>query len=197
MAQSNSNESNVRGIPSFWQNHTVDPPIPWEEWSDLFQLAIIAKENIDIENLLNPSERYHPLPPTLENPPENESDAQKPSRTERKIREQKKFDDEEMASIKSETKKFNGMRLEEADKNFRSILYLALGNEGKKIFGRKFTRAKALQISFKEFWENFSVAFVRKTNITFRKTQAIKQKTERQRIIRTILGGTCRNAKKM
>ena len=51
MAQS-SNESNVRGIPPFWQNHTVDPPIPWEDWSDLFQLAIIAKENIDIENLL-------------------------------------------------------------------------------------------------------------------------------------------------
>ena len=113
MAQSNSNESNVRGIPSFWQNHTVDPPIPWEEWSDLFQLAIIAKENIDIENLLNPTERYHPPPPTLENPPENESDAQKTSRIERNIQEQKRFDDEE---IKLETKKFNGMRLEEADK---------------------------------------------------------------------------------
>ena len=77
MAQSDSNEPNVRSIPSLWQNHTVDPPIPWEEWSDLFQLAIIAKENIDIENLLNLTERYHPLPPTLENPPENESDSQK------------------------------------------------------------------------------------------------------------------------
>ena len=41
MAQSN-NESNVRGIPPFWQNHTVDPPIPWEDWSNLFHLAIIA-----------------------------------------------------------------------------------------------------------------------------------------------------------
>ena len=151
MAQSNSNESNVRGIPSFWQNHTVDPPITWEEWSDLFQLAIIAKENIDIENLLNPTERYHSPPPTLENRPENESDAQKTSRIERNIQEQKRFDDEEMASIKSETKKFNGMRLEEADKKLRSILYLALGNEGKKIFGQKFTRVKDLQISFKEF----------------------------------------------
>ena len=47
MVQSN-NESNVRGIPQIWQNHTVDPPIPWEDWSDLFHLAIIAKENIDI-----------------------------------------------------------------------------------------------------------------------------------------------------
>ena len=76
-------------------------------------VAIIANENIDIENLLNLSERYHPFPPTLENPPENESDAQKTSRIERNIREQKRFDDEEMASIKSETKKFNGMRFEE------------------------------------------------------------------------------------
>ena len=90
MAQSNSNESNVRGILSFWQNHTVDPPIPWEEWSDLFQLAIIAKENIDIENFLSPTEPYHPLPPTLENPPESESDSQKTSRFERNIREQKR-----------------------------------------------------------------------------------------------------------
>ena len=132
MAQSNSNESNVRGILSFWQNHTVDPPIPWEEWSDLFQLAIIAKENIDIENLLNPLERYHPLPPTLENPPENESDAQKTSRIERNIREQKRFDDEEMASIKSETKKFNGMRLEEADKKLRSIHTLSSPRKRRK-----------------------------------------------------------------
>ena len=105
MAQSNSNESNVRGIPSFWRNHTVDPPIHWEEWSDLFQQAIIAKENIDIENLLNPTERCHPLPPTLE----NETDSQKTSRLERHIREQKRYDDEEIVSIKSETKKFNGM----------------------------------------------------------------------------------------
>ena len=188
MAQSNSNESNVRGIPSFWQNHTVDPPIPWEEWSDLFQPAIIAKENIDIENLLNATERYRPPPPTLENPPENESDAQKTSRIERNIREQKRFGDEEMASIKSETKKFNGMRLEEADKKLRSILYLALGNEGKKKFGQKFTRVKVLQISFN---------FCEKNKHNLRKTQTLKQKTEGQRIIRIILGGTGRNGKTM
>ena len=109
MAQS-SNESNVRGIPPFWQNHTVDPPTPWEDWSDLFQLAIIAKENIDIENLLNPSERQHPLPPNLENPPDGETDAQRRLRLERNIQEQRRYDEEETASIKTETKKFNGMR---------------------------------------------------------------------------------------
>ena len=129
MAQSNSNESNVRGIPSFWQNHTVDPPIPCEEWSDLFQLAMIAKENIVFENILNPIERYHPHSRVLENAPENETETQKTSRMERNIREQKRYDDKEMASIKLETKRFNDMRFEEAVKKLRSILYLALGNE--------------------------------------------------------------------
>ena len=195
MAQSNSNESNVRGIPSFWQNHTVDPPISWEEWSDLFQLAIIAKENIDIKNLLNQSQRYHPLPPTLENPPENESDAQKTSRIERNIREQKRFDDEEMASIKSETKNFNGMRLE-AVKKLRSILYLALRNEGKKIFGQIFTRVKVLQISFKELWENFSIAFVRKTNIAFERHKLLNRKQRDRESLEQFWGTLAEMAKR-
>ena len=125
MAQSN-NKPKVRGIPPFWQNHTVDPPIPWEDWSDLFHLAIIAKENIDIENLLNLSERHHPQPPTMEKPTDNESESQRKSRIDRNIQEKRRYDEEETASIKSETKKFNGMRIE-ADKKLRSILYLVLG----------------------------------------------------------------------
>ena len=44
MAQSNSNESNVRENLPFWQNSTVDPSILWEEWSDHFHLALIAKK---------------------------------------------------------------------------------------------------------------------------------------------------------
>ena len=126
------------------------------------------------QNLLNPAEQYHPLPPTLENPPEYEIDSQKTSRLERNIREQKRYDDEEMASIKSETKKFNGMRLEEADKKLRSIFYLALVNEGKKIFGQKFPRVKFLQISFKDFWENLSFSIREKDKRNLRKSKAFE-----------------------
>ena len=175
MAQSN-NEPNVRGIPSFWQNHTVDPSIPWEDWSDLFHLAIIAKEIIDIENLLNPSERHHPQPPKLENPMDGETDNQRQSRMERNTQQQRRNDKEESASIKSETKKFNGMRLEEADKKLRSVLYLTLGNEGKRIFGQTFTKVKILQISFKEFWNSLAIAFVRKTNVTFERHKLLNRK---------------------
>ena len=62
----------MRGLPSFWQNQTVDPPIPWEEWNDLFQLAIIAKENVDIEKLLNSIKRPNPHPSTPDNLTERE-----------------------------------------------------------------------------------------------------------------------------
>ena len=103
MAQS-SNESNVRGIPPFWQNHTVDPPIPWEDCSDLFHLALIEKENIDIENLLDPSERHHPQPPTFKNPTGNESENQRKSKIDRNIQEQRRYNEEETASIKTEIK---------------------------------------------------------------------------------------------
>ena len=80
-----------------------------------------------------------------------------------------------MASIKSETKRFNGMRIEEALKKLRSSLHLALGNEGKKIFGQMFTRVKILQISFEEFWEYASIAFVRKTNVTFERHKLLNR----------------------
>ena len=51
---------------------------------------------------------------------------------ERNNQEQRRYGEEESASIKSETKKFNGMRLEEADKKLRSVLYLALVKRRKK-----------------------------------------------------------------
>ena len=166
----------MRKILSFWQNHTVDPPIPWEDWSDLFHSAIIAKENIDIENLPNPSKSYHPQPPNFENPMDGETDNQRQPRMERNTQEQRRYDEEESASIKSETKKFNEMRLEEARKKLRSVLYLALGNEEKRIFGQKFTKVKILQISFKEFWDSLAVAFVRKTNVTFERYKLLNRK---------------------
>ena len=165
MAQSNNEY--VRGILSFWQNHTVYPAIPWEYWNDLFLLIVIANENVDIKNLLNPIKRHPSQPPVLEDPTENKSENQRILRLERNIGEQKRYDDQAATSIKSETKQFDGMRIEETDKKLCSILYLALGNKRKRIFEQKLTRVKNLKISFKKFWENLATAFVRITKVTF------------------------------
>ena len=86
------------------------------------------------------------------------------------------YDEEDSASIKTETKKFNGMRLEEADKKLRSVLSLALGNEGKRIFEQKFTKVKILQISFKGFWDFLATTFVKKTKFTFERHKLLNRK---------------------
>ena len=85
MAQSNSNESNVRCIPSFKQNDTVYPAFPWEDRSDLFQLAVVAKENHNIENFLNPIKKISSTNTTLENPPDSETQKQKATRLDRDL----------------------------------------------------------------------------------------------------------------
>ena len=139
MAQSN-NKSNVRAMPPFWQNDTVASPIPWVDWSNIFHLAIIAKEIVDNENQPNLSERHHPRPPTQKISTENELKVQRKTKIERSIQDQKRYDEEEAVCIKTETKKFNGIRIKEADKKLHSILYLALGNEGKRFFGQKSQR---------------------------------------------------------
>ena len=88
------------------------------------------------------------------------------------------------------------MRFEEADKRLRSILCLALGNEGKKIFGQKLTRVNILQISFKEFWENVFVAFVRKTNVTFERHKLLNRKQRDRESLEQFWGALAEMAKK-
>ena len=144
----------------------MDPLITWEEWSDLFELAVIAKEKIDIDSLLNPIERYHPQSPLLGNPPDGETETEKTSRLDRNIREQKIFDDKETASIKTDLKRFNGMRFEEADKTPINQL---LSSRKRRIidFLPKIHASKNPPSSLKQFWENPPEVFVRKTNVTF------------------------------
>ena len=46
-------DSNLRGIPNVWSNYTVEPPAQWTNRIDQYRLAIIAKENLEIDNLKN------------------------------------------------------------------------------------------------------------------------------------------------
>ena len=68
---------------------------------------------------------------------DGETDNQRQSRMDRNAQEKRRYDEEESASIKSETKKFNGMRLEEADKKTTICLVPRIGKRGKKDFRTK------------------------------------------------------------
>ena len=50
MAQ--SNESNLRGLEFFWNNASSENQHDWEKWSEKFQITIIAKASVDIEDVI-------------------------------------------------------------------------------------------------------------------------------------------------
>ena len=132
MAQSFVSESSISGVPPFWQSHSIDLSTPWKDWGDMFQLALIAKENID--SLLNPLEFLEPDILQLAGEPQNKSTTAKTERLARNAEVKSRFSDCESSPIKLRTKIFNGMRIEEANKKIQSMLYLALESENKRVF---------------------------------------------------------------
>ena len=104
MAQ--SNDSNVRGIPPFWSNHTLEPPHARTQWSDQFQLAIIAKENLDIESLHGPEAPETQIP-NLEQTTGSESGTDRASKETRKKLAIKQYEAAEEKRINEEKRKFN------------------------------------------------------------------------------------------
>ena len=64
MAQPNTNSA-YRGLDVFWAGPLQELPVSHEEWSQSFQLIVIAKEEIDIEDFLQDSgspENSYPVP---------------------------------------------------------------------------------------------------------------------------------------
>ena len=106
--------------------------------------------------------------PILEQVTGSESDTDRASRETRNKNATKQYEAAEEKRINEEKRKFNGMRQTEADKKLRSILFLALGSEGKRVFTQKNPRVKILAISLTQFWTLLDAAFNKPPNTTSR-----------------------------
>ena len=42
----------IAGLPFYWQEATKPPELEWEKWSDLFEVALMAKSNISVAELI-------------------------------------------------------------------------------------------------------------------------------------------------
>ena len=41
----------IAGLPSYWAESSKAPTLEWEKWIDLFEVALMAKNNISISEL--------------------------------------------------------------------------------------------------------------------------------------------------
>ena len=71
----------------FWEKPTATPPLTWDKWTQQWKLALLVKEGIQLDNLLNnpPTAVTYPPEPIYEEPVENHTQA---TERDRKIRNQ-------------------------------------------------------------------------------------------------------------
>ena len=64
-------------IDAFWEKPTITPPLSWDKWTQQWKLALLVKEGIQLETLINgpPSAIPYPTEPTYEEPEENHTQA--------------------------------------------------------------------------------------------------------------------------
>ena len=73
-----SYELSLRVTPAFWPNHTMEPPRSWTRWSDQLKWAIIAEDQLDIDNVNGPEVPENQIP-ILEQPTVSDLDAESAS----------------------------------------------------------------------------------------------------------------------
>ena len=73
MAQSAQKGKTILGHEPFWEKPSSNPPIPWEKWRSQLKMALVAKTNIEFDDLLRekPTTVIYPPEPVDEQPVHN------------------------------------------------------------------------------------------------------------------------------
>ena len=50
MAQSVGFSKNTLNIRPFWEKTSAKPPLEWSKWAAIFEVAVLAKDGIEVRN---------------------------------------------------------------------------------------------------------------------------------------------------
>ena len=135
MAQSATKERAILGIEPFWEKPTLEPPLQWDRWQVMLKLAIMAKEGISIDTLLDDPPDKVTLPPE----PIYEEDVQ--NGTAQSERDRRTRNEQLKNSWLNRCQKAELVGIVCGEKPWKycdskavSLTYLSLGVEGRRIF---------------------------------------------------------------
>ena len=118
-------QKNPLSINPFWERASAEPPLEWSKWPAIVEMAVFAKDGIEIRNLLGDKpELVDPPEPILEVEITVERDAQ---RKNREVRNQEKREGWENRCLKACENGVlcNSVEWDEADAKVRSCLFLS------------------------------------------------------------------------
>ena len=167
MAQSAGYSKNPLNINPFWERASAEPPLEWSKWAAILEMAVFAKDWIEIRNLLRAR-------PTLVEPAkfvyeleiQGETEAQ---RKNREVRNQEKRVGWENHVIKAREKGVlcNAYRWDEADARVRSYLFLCLGAKDQRQVQQKRPNLVLYKVNTQEFMTTLEDSFVTNRIVAF------------------------------
>ena len=155
-------------IEPFWERPTSDSPIRSKTLRIKVKLAILARENITLDTLLQPK------PSTVRLPAEPKyemdfEDATKDTERDLQIRNsQLKLQWDLKCQKMMEAGVLRGERpWNMCDQKCVSLLYLSIGTEGRRLLTQKFPHDNIYDLATLKLWEMMEIAFIRPRNIIF------------------------------
>ena len=132
-----SRKKKTLSIEPFWERPTSDPAIRWEKWHIQVKLAILERENITLDTLLQPKPTIVRLP--AEPKYETAIDcATEDTERDRQIRNSQLKLQWDLKCQKTEAGVLFGERpWNMCDQKCVSLLYLSIGTEGRRLLTEK------------------------------------------------------------
>ena len=164
----------------FWERPTSDPPIRWEKWRIQVKLAILARENITLDTLLQlkPTTVRLPAEPKYKTSIE---DSTIETERDRQIRNsQLKLQWELRCQKLTEAGVLCGeWPWNLCDQKCVILLFLSIGTEGRRLLTQKFPHDNTYDLTTLKLWEMTERAFIRPRNITFDRYVFFSQKQKK------------------
>ena len=163
------------GVPLYWENG-ANPTNEWQTWFSTFKMAVMAKENMHVDQLLRlkptANDLFYPIMPTFEERIENASEEENGKREIRN--ERRKVDwENECKQIRSRGPMMDRYTWNEADLKFKSLTYWSLGTEAIRIFHQRNPHTMIGYCSKNELEYELGLTITRPRNLTFDRFQLI------------------------
>ena len=167
MAQSTEKGRTILGLEPFWERPSSNPPIPWEKWRSQLKMALAAKTNIELDELLGekPTTVIYPPEPVEEQPVNNPTQTMERERLTRYS--------QAVAKWKNECNLIDRIGLlcgdkpwDVLDKKAKSMVYLTIGIEGRRMHTRKYPHTNVENIMTLQLWEELELTCIRPSIVT-------------------------------
>ena len=190
MAQSARFRKNPLSINPFRERASAEPPLEWNKRAAIVELAVFAKDGIEIQSLLREKpESTLPTEPILEVERQGKTEAQ---RKNREVRNRQKNVDWENKCQKAREKGVmcSSVVWDEADARVRSCLFICLSTEGQIQVQQKRSRLNIQTTTIRVLEQVLQDIFITQRVIAFERYIFICRKKKKKRNTRTIPRGS-------